>query len=178
MGRHSDITPTLIGVIQNGISKGNYPEIAARAAGVSRSTYYLWLQKGKADRDAGRETLYATFSDAIKEAEATAEGLLLDVVGDGEKGWQSSAWILERRWRERWASPGTVLSPKEKALRLRKLSAEAELAELHLKQARRMAGEDSANPAEGYADPLRPEVGAPDADAGSTVGSPDDRPER
>lgn len=176
MARPCELTPALIGLVTAEIEKGNYPEIAARVAGIARSTYYAWLERGRADAAAGLDTLHRQFSDAVKEAEAQAESLLLGELKEGPLGWQARAWILERRWRGRWARE--PVSAEEKALRLREQRARTELAELQLGQARRMAGEDSANPAEGYADPLRSGVETADPHPAPTRGGGDDRPER
>ena len=45
--------------------------------------------------------IYRQFYDAVKEAEQTAElACLAEIRQDGS--WQSKAWVLERRYPERW----------------------------------------------------------------------------
>lgn len=73
---------------------GNTRTAASEAAGISRTTFYRWLEENVA------------FCDAVKKAEATAEvGHVQCVANAAMKGsWQASAWWLERRrprnWRE------------------------------------------------------------------------------
>lgn len=50
---------------------------AARAHYITRSTYYEWLQRGLEDKEAGRRTLYAEFSDRVPCEEARGEFVLL-----------------------------------------------------------------------------------------------------
>jgi hypothetical protein len=127
MARPSELTPSLIGLVAQEIGKGNYPEIAARVAGISRSTYYGWLARGRTDEEAGRETLHRQFLDAVKEAEAAAEGLLVETIrlasivapAQGQKApaWTAAAWILERRWPRRWGEGLKAAAQQEEHLR-------------------------------------------------------------
>jgi hypothetical protein len=41
---------------------------------------------------------------AIEKAESTGESELLSQVEKAKPGWQSKAWMLERRWPHRWAA--------------------------------------------------------------------------
>ena len=71
---------------------GNYMQVAAELAGISKDTLYEWI---KADAD---------FADAVKEAQASAEALHISNISraafDGT--WQASAWWLERRFPDRY----------------------------------------------------------------------------
>jgi len=86
------------------ISDGNYIEPACDALGVNRSTFYYWMDEGN---KANSVEPYKTFSDTIKKAFAQAEISAVKKIKSGGKGWQSSAWWLERYQliRERWAIP-------------------------------------------------------------------------
>lgn len=183
MARPSDLTPALQGLIADSIGKGLPPEVAAQAAGITARTYYRWKAKGQADEEADLDTPHAQFCQAIKEAEATAQGLLLETIrttsemaGPTAPKWQAAAWILERRWPRLYSTHAAPESEEERELRLRVLRAEAEAAELRLKQARRLAGEGDEDPAEGYWDPSR-EVAAPDTHPQATRGDPGDLPQ-
>ena len=73
--------------------------MAAEANQINRSTLYDWINQGLADIQAGKtNTELAKFSSAIKKNQCTAVKELLNEIKRGEKGWQSRAWILERRF--------------------------------------------------------------------------------
>lgn len=75
---------------------------AAAVVGVSRSCVYM-----RRERD-------EEFKAKLEEAEANAESLLLDAIYKASsKTWFAAAWILERRWPERWSSPADKLRRKE-----------------------------------------------------------------
>ena len=74
------------------VKLGLHPERAAEAHGVTAST----MRNHKARNP--------TFATRIKEAESGAErGFLGLIIGHTEIQWTAAAWILERRWPERWA---------------------------------------------------------------------------
>lgn len=74
------------------VKLGLHPDRAADAHGISSST-----MRNRKARD-------PTFATRIKEAESGAErGFLGRIIGHTEKQWTAAAWILERRWPERWA---------------------------------------------------------------------------
>ncbi len=77
---------------------GNTRTTAAAYAGVSRETLYAWM----------RESL--TFSDAVIEAEASAEvGHVECIAKAASKGsWMASAWWLERRRPKQWREIKTL----------------------------------------------------------------------
>lgn len=80
------------------------PAVTACAiAGIVPSLYYLWLQK--AEQGAGEP--YQSFSDSVKRMNAERE---LSWIRDIERAtaWQSKAWLLERRFPERWAKQERV----------------------------------------------------------------------
>jgi hypothetical protein len=71
-------------------------DAVAERCGIHRDTLYEW------------RTTPSEFSDAIKDAEAAAEDRWFDVVERGESGWQSRAWLLERRYRDRYGRHAKV----------------------------------------------------------------------
>ena len=86
------------------IKAGAYIETAAKAAGISKQTFYNWMEKG----NSGRFPRYVEFMDAIEKALVHAE--LVDI-GRIDKAaasgvWQASAWKLERKFPERWQKRG------------------------------------------------------------------------
>jgi hypothetical protein len=98
MARPSKLTPEITAILAEAIRAGGTREAAAARAGIGPSTLYDWLKRG----DTGDER-YQEFSEAIKKAEADLEakalGLILDAAG---KSWQAAAWLLERRFPDRW----------------------------------------------------------------------------
>lgn len=120
-GRKSKLEtdPQLQGRIASMIRAGMYPERAAVAAGVPESTHYLWQQKGRdeqaaiADGKQPRKTwaIYLGYVEMIDQAIAEAEFLALGKISAGGPGWQSHAWILERRFRDRWGAKAPLETP-------------------------------------------------------------------
>ena len=91
-GRPRVITPEIEEAILRTVRLGLHAERAAAAHGVHKRT----LQRHrKANPD---------FVASIKEAEAAAEASFLGrIFLHMDRHWQSIAWMLERRWPERWA---------------------------------------------------------------------------
>ena len=110
-GRPSKLTPILQEKIVELISLGMPKEHVCDAVGVGETTFYRWLEKG---RNAKRGK-YREFWEAIQKAEKDFEARALAniqriarEVKDEEgrivdKGnWQAWAWLLERKWPDKW----------------------------------------------------------------------------
>lgn len=99
MGRPTKLTPEVHKRIVDMVRAGNYPEIAAQAAGINSATYYRWMQKGE-DGTAP----YGEFREAVKEAQAAAESHAVTTIRKAamDGTWQAAAWYLERSKPERW----------------------------------------------------------------------------
>lgn len=99
-GRKPKLTDELQDLICGYIKEGNYPSVAAQAAGISESTYYSWMARGRKSKS-GK---YVQFLEAIKEAESFGQVYHLQKIrkaaDDGT--WQASAWILERKYPQLW----------------------------------------------------------------------------
>lgn len=96
-GRKTKLTPETTDKICNLIRAGHYFNTAAAAAGVGESTFQAWKAKGeKAKGGAFRD-----FWEAVKEAEAGSELLLVDRILK-EGGAKGALEILKRRFPERW----------------------------------------------------------------------------
>src|SRR5574337_388060 len=132
-GRPTKLTPETSRKILEYVSSGNYPEIAAAAAGVAKRTLAGWLRAGAEIRarvgDAGIDRLskhrrdLARFSLELEQALAQAEARDVMVVGMAASGrsatidpktgkqvapavltdWRAAAWLLERRNKPRWS---------------------------------------------------------------------------
>lgn len=93
------LTPEVQASIVASLEEGMYRAVAAQLAGIGERTLYLWLERG----ERGEEP-YAEFLHAVKSAEAIAERDVIRAVKMGLEGWQSKAWVAERRWPKRWAA--------------------------------------------------------------------------
>jgi transposase len=74
--------------------KGLTRKVAARAAGVAPSTLYKELREN------------AEFSQQVKNAQADGEECLVDLIREHAAAtWQAAAWLLERRYPDRYGPP-------------------------------------------------------------------------
>ncbi len=84
------------------VRAGTYLKQAAQAAGISKSTFYAWLEKG---RQPGARQEYRDFLDALTRAEAEAEVHAVGVIRDAmAHDWRAAVAYLERHpegWRRR-----------------------------------------------------------------------------
>ena len=88
-------------VILRGIRVGLTYDRAAQLAGITPRTFYLWKQKGAQ----GNAPVYIRFLQALKKAEIEGEAAALqEIIKAAKSGtWQAAAWILERRFPDRWS---------------------------------------------------------------------------
>lgn len=85
------------------IRAGVTVEIAAQAAGIAESTFYEWMERGR-DAQSGQ---FREFYEAIEQARGEAESTrVVQIAQAANRGsWQAAAWMLERRYPERWVKP-------------------------------------------------------------------------
>ena len=107
----SELKDKLVKAIREGLTI----DIACDYVEINRSTFFRWKKEGaqlskeidEGDRKyyklTDRQKLLVDLLTEIRKALATCEHDLLQEVRKGERGWQSQAWTLERRFRERWA---------------------------------------------------------------------------
>lgn len=110
MGRPSKIDPEVTKTVSNLLRAGAMIDAACSSAGISRDTFYEWLKRGRTDKSGP----YKDFADTIKKALADAENsLVAGIRKAGGQQWQALAWLLERRFRERWGRdlPGSETRP-------------------------------------------------------------------
>jgi hypothetical protein len=98
MGRKTKLTPEVQNKIIKGLLTGLTIEVACGCAGIHFDSYYEWLNRAKREPD----SIFAEFSEAVKEAQNECELNLLRMIVVDES-WQSKAWIMERRFGKRWA---------------------------------------------------------------------------
>lgn len=86
------------------VRAGNMPEVACAVAGVPPRLRVLWGKRGRNDRTAGNETLYADWVAALERAEAECEAEdIARLRAHGKSAWTALAWRLERQYPDRYA---------------------------------------------------------------------------
>jgi hypothetical protein len=99
-GRQTKLTTEVQDRIVAALRAGNYQETAAAYAGISRTAFFDWLERGRNEP----ESIYAVFLDAVEKAKADAEvrdvALIDKAAHDGS--WQAAAWKLERKFPNKW----------------------------------------------------------------------------
>jgi hypothetical protein len=108
------LTPERQEIIVGALEAGNYDEVAAQAAGISKASFYNWLNRGQAELERveaapnakvrqGEQPLI-DFFDVVTRAKAQAEPEMVARIRElGERDWRALAWMLERRFSGRWA---------------------------------------------------------------------------
>lgn len=98
-GRPTKLTPEvetdLVLLLANGLSIRS----AARVVGVSRRSLTRWLADGLAERVAQARASRPDTTEALTEARMVVALAKAAALGE----WRAGAWMLERRWPERWA---------------------------------------------------------------------------
>jgi len=103
-GRPTSLTDEVQRVIIRAIENCSFIETAIALASVPKSTFYDWLKRARDDDKAGQKSIYTDFADAVKTALAVSEAKYIGIVGEAANDtWQAAAWMLERRFRNRWA---------------------------------------------------------------------------
>lgn len=127
MGRRFKLTPDRVQKVCESIAEGHTYAYAAVSAGLSERT----LHRYRADADEAlmrfengeelteREAFLAQFSLMVEEAEHDAEAVLLGRIKAASKDyWQAAAWIMERRWPERWSRSAKIRKEEERVIRV------------------------------------------------------------
>jgi transposase-like protein len=100
------LSPKVQQTICQAIETGTTLEIAARAAGIGARTLDEWLQHGRYElqENPDAEGPCADFVRAVSVASAKFEGDCLAIIQDAApKNWTAAAWLLERKFPERYA---------------------------------------------------------------------------
>lgn len=102
--RPPDITPEIIAKVAQAIKRGCYAQVAARSAGISKSSFYRWLERGEKEETG----IYRDFWNAIEQADAEAEQWAaerLATIAEHATPNTTAGLIayLERRFPERWS---------------------------------------------------------------------------
>jgi hypothetical protein len=110
MPRNRAFSPQVVDAIVEAVRAGNYANVSAAAAGIHKSTYFAWMNRGEAASEAlsrgdpvdGSELAFADFHDRVRRAEAAAEMDAVASVRQAKQGWQAHMTYLERRFPVRW----------------------------------------------------------------------------
>lgn len=97
----STLTPALAARIVARVKAGARPEVAARAEGVPKPTYYRWRDHARSADTRESWQCYRDLFAEIDQADASAELTIADTAINEEKA-AGARWFLERRWRERY----------------------------------------------------------------------------
>jgi transposase len=102
VGRPSKLTDELEQQLCNALRAGNYLDVAARYAGVSRSSVHRWLAQAAEDAaDPRLKPFAAAVSKAEADAEIHAVGVVRKAINQGDT--RAAFGYLERRHPERWS---------------------------------------------------------------------------
>jgi hypothetical protein len=72
---------------------------AATHAGIHRSQFYRWLERAKAEREAGKDTIHTKLLHGVEQAEAELMFELLRVMrGGDEVAAKAARWVLKKKW--------------------------------------------------------------------------------
>lgn len=102
----NDRTQTLITDL---LSEGNTQVGACNAAGIAPATFYHWLERGEADHEADKQTIYSEFVDAVTRAIGQSEAALVKFARNAaSKDGRVALEMLARRFPDRWATKTQV----------------------------------------------------------------------
>lgn len=100
--RPEKINKEIIDAICEDISQGYSFDQAALRNGISASTFFRWLNRGKSiDAD----SIYKYLVEQVREAANFSEAEALQLVRSSaivNRNWKASAWFLERRFPEKY----------------------------------------------------------------------------
>lgn len=108
------LTPRLVDDLCELLACGHYIEDACYMVDIHPTTVRDWLKVGEQYFERYEQNILSEFFLAYKKALALAKNAHLVRIAKGKRGWQSSAWVMERRWPKQWANPvGRALAKNE-----------------------------------------------------------------
>lgn len=111
-GRKPKLTPELIKDAEKLVKAGNFVVTVCEFLGIGETTWYRWMREG----EKAKSGLKRQFWESIKKAEAEAEIRLvtdLQRIAEQDQKWQGIAWILERKWPDRWGKKDRIQAEVE-----------------------------------------------------------------
>lgn len=101
LGCQEKLTPEVADKLVALLKAGNYVSIAARAAGISKTIFYRWLDRGASDAEEDAD--YRELRERVELARAEAEARNVAAIASAARdSWQAAAWLLERQYPDRW----------------------------------------------------------------------------
>jgi hypothetical protein len=105
MARPSSLTAERREAIETALARGAPLSVAAAAAGVSARSVSTWLRQGRVARrslSAVPEPDEPASGGVPGDDEAIQRALVGAVLAAARVDWRAAAWLLERRWPERY----------------------------------------------------------------------------
>ena len=95
MARKTKLNDDLVKIFTTAIEVGMTNVLACKYAGITESTFYSWLDRGRKEK----EGVYVEFLQSIKKAESKHALINLAIVQKAAKtgSWHAACWLLERR---------------------------------------------------------------------------------
>lgn len=104
VGRKSKLEEAVVQRLVDLLKAGNYIDVALTAAGVGKSTFYDWLERGNPEGTKKDDAAFRDFRQRIDQARAEGEARNVAIIAKAAStDWKAAAWILERQHPERWA---------------------------------------------------------------------------
>jgi len=98
MPRRTKLTPDTKEAVLKALRAGNSRRDSALYAGISETTFYSWMARGREG-----EALYSEFLEAVEKAEAQSVVRNVAIIQRAaEETWQAAAWWLERKRPDDW----------------------------------------------------------------------------
>lgn len=108
VGRPSLLDDKLAQRLTASLRAGNFVDVAARSAGLSRRTFSAWMLRGSSGKSADEP--YRKLRDQVEQARAEGEVRnVARISAAAADSWRAAAWILERSYPERWGRPSARL---------------------------------------------------------------------
>lgn len=111
-GRRTTLTPGVIALVKIHFPTCMWQETFCNLIGVPRRTFSHWLRRGlkeHTERESGKEPgeeelLYIALYESVLAARAEYESKNIAAIQAAtSESWQAAAWLLERRYPERWS---------------------------------------------------------------------------
>jgi len=110
--RRTTLTPDVIENVTAMLRAGCHDRVALKAANVPPSTFADWMRRGQSSRPG--DELFRELRQRVEQARAQGEARLVALLArQAEQDWHVAAWMLERRYPERWAR--TAVRPEKPA---------------------------------------------------------------
>lgn len=100
--RPSKLTPSIQAALVASIANGATRQAAADLAGIGAATVREWIARGEGrDPDRPATPELEGFAAEVRRAEASLEIRCVETILESDN-WRAAAWLLERRFPDRW----------------------------------------------------------------------------